>query len=488
MKHMNRIVDEIICILKIVYGDLQSSSREHTLTLGSQYSIFDRIFGKSLTPEVTDTSVFERHAREICTEKPKCDRCIVKKYCSRYKDDEREKYPLKLRQNPTVADLFCGPGGMTIGFEKAGFVPSFVLDSDPHAISTFKFNHPHIPKDRIVCADIREIVRKLENNSAELKEIFQQKPTALIGGPPCQGFSEANRQRLIDDPRNELYKFFVECIALLAPRIFVMENVRGISKISSQIIEDFERIGYSARMAILDALDFGIPQSRIRVFFIGIEATDNKMMDYAHIDEIIRIIDKSKISPPPHALQDALCGLRKLQARKKIGRTDIENESSGLTIDRPFDCDSDKYLLFINSGKKPKIIFNHKARYNNERDIEIFRRLPQGGKSDHPSIQDIMPYKNRSHIFKDKYYKLVAGQPCKTITAHMRLDCNMYIHPVQARGLTPREAARVQSFPDDYFFQGPFSSWFQQIGNAVPSVLAFQIARAIRKSKFGREN
>jgi len=485
MKHTNRMIAQIISILKIVHGD-RPSSAVPALTLDSQHSIFERIFGESFEGQVTKTSVFEQHTREICTEEPKCDRCVVNKYCSKYEGDERAKYPLRLRQNPTVVDLFCGPGGMTLGFEKVGFVPSFVLDSDDHAISTFRFNHPHIPVNRITCAEIGEFVKELENNSEKIRRIFQQKPTALIGGPPCQGFSEANRQRLIDDPRNELYKFFVECISLLKPHIFVMENVRGISKIGSQIIEDFEGIGYSTRMTVLDALDFGIPQSRIRVFFIGIEATDSIIMDYARIDEIIRIIQNSRISPLPYILRDALCGLRKLNARRKKGRTDIENESSGLAIDKPFDCDSDKYLSFINNRKDPKIIFNHKARYNNERDIEIFRRLPQGGKSDHPSIQDIMPYKNRSHIFKDKYYKLVAEEPCKTITAHMRFDCNMYIHPYQARGLTPREAARVQSFPDHYFFQGPFTSWFQQIGNAVPPALSYQIARAIRKSKFGR--
>jgi len=90
-----------------------------------------------------------------------------------------------------------------------------------------------------------------------------------------------------------------------------------------------------------------------------------------------------------------------------------------------------------------------------------------------------MPYKKRSHIFKDKYFKLDEEKPCKTITAHMKFDCNMYIHPNQARGLTPREAARIQSFPDDYFFSGPLSKCFMQIGNAVPPLLSLQICRSI---------
>lgn len=98
------------------------------------------------------------------------------------------------------------------------------------------------------------------------------------------------------------------------------------------------------------------------------------------------------------------------------------------------------YLERINPKNIPTFLYNHKARYNNDRDIEIFSRLHQGDKSDDPKIADIMPYTTRNDIFKDKYYKLIYAQPCKTITAHMKFDCNMYIHPTQARGLTPREA------------------------------------------------
>lgn len=92
-----------------------------------------------------------------------------------------------------------------------------------------------------------------------------------------------------------------------------------------------------------------------------------------------------------------------------------------------------------------------------------------------------MPYKSRSHIFKDKYYKLHPDKPSKTITSHMKFDCNMYIHPFEARGITPREAARIQSFPDNYVFEGSYSKWYAQIGNAVPPILGEIIARSIMK-------
>ena len=125
-------------------------------------------------------------------------------------------------------------------------------------------------------------------------------------------------------------------------------------------------------------------------------------------------------------------------------------------------------------------LFNHKARYNNERDVEIFRRMNPGDNSADPKIADIMPYRRRERIFKDKYFRLEPDKPCKTITAHMRYDCNMYIHPFQARGLTPREAARVQSYPDDYFFRGPYTKTYMQVGNSVPPLMSATIAKVLK--------
>lgn len=158
----------------------------------------------------------------------------------------------------------------------------------------------------------------------------------------------------------------------------------------------------------------------------------------------------------------------------------MECKESGFTV-----CDfvytENDFYKFINGDKKLYKLYNHKNRYNNERDIEIFRRLPQGENSLHESIADIMPYKRRNHIFKDKYFKLDESQVCKTITSHMRFDCNMYIHPWEARGLSPREAARIQTFPDDYIFTGSQNMWYAQVGNAVPVKLAEAIGKGIMK-------
>ena len=180
-----------------------------------------------------------------------------------------------------------------------------------------------------------------------------------------------------------------------------------------------------------------------------------------------------------HPILEALYGLRPLVASRKKNATELGSEGSGYTIERNLGS-TNAYINRINNGKVYDFVLNHKARYNNDRDIEIFGRLLPGDKSDDPKIADIMPYTRRSNIFKDKYYKLEPDKVSKTITAHMKFDCNMYIHPTQARGLTPREAARVQSYPDDYYFKGAYTKTYMQIGNSVPPLLGRVIASAIK--------
>jgi len=297
----------------------------------------------------------------------------------------------------------------------------------------------------------------------------------VMGGPPCQGFSTANRQNIINDPRNKLYKYFIKFINITKPRYVLIENVLGITKKAQDIVEAFNKINYFLKFDILQASDFEIPQNRKRVFFFGVNKEDlffkNKVESFF---DLLKVKKKKT-----YVTKDALYGLPELHAKQKKNDRFYEDIYSGFNILKIKNFKENNYIKLINGNKKVNFIYNHKARYNNKRDIEIFKKLPQGANSTHESIRDIMPYKKRSHIFKDKYFKLDEEKPCKTITAHMKFDCNMYIHPNQARGLTPREAARIQSFPDDYFFSGPLSKCFMQIGNAVPPLLSLQICRSI---------
>lgn len=394
----------------------------------------------------------------------KCVECVVKKYCNAFINNERKTHDQALK----IVDLFCGAGGLSLGFVQEGFYVALANDIEPCCLDTYAHNHPETPRDHIVLGDIRDVVADLGNRTIG-KDI-----DIVVGGPPCQGFSMANRQRLIDDPRNYLYKNYIEVVKKTQPKFFVMENVKGMIGVSNQVKEDFIKIGYAVECCVFNAKDFGVPQNRERLIYIGNRlGIDNVLI----IEKIHQVAKQSK----KYVLRDALFGLRPLQASRERNATECTSDSSGGKIEANSIQEANEYINKINDGIKSHVVCNHKARYNNDRDIEIFGRLYQGDRSDDPKIADIMPYASRNDIFKDKYFKLEEDKICKTITAHMKFDCNMYIHPTQARGLTPREAARVQSYPDDYFFRGPYTKTYMQIGNSVPPILGRAIASVLKE-------
>ncbi|MBQ3605740.1 MAG: DNA cytosine methyltransferase [Muribaculaceae bacterium] len=365
-------------------------------------------------------------------------------------------------------DLFAGCGGLSLGLEQAGFTPWFVNEIVEQFCNTYKRNH-HLDDTHYFVGDIAELNKNIDNYSNILSDVV-----LVCGGPPCQGFSMANRQRILDDPRNNLYKEYLLFLQHVRPAFFIMENVKGMMNKIEEIKQNFfDFLGseYLFDFQILKAQDFGVPQNRERFILIGNRLGINPK-------EIFDEINKHK--RPPFTLRDALIGLPHLEARKVKGAKDVENSQSGFT-ECEFEYLVNEFYEFINGDKSISKLYNHKNRYNNERDIEIYRRLPQGANSLHESIADIMPYSRRNNIFKDKYFKLDETQICKTITSHMKFDCNMYIHPWESRGLSPREAARIQTFPDDYIITGSQNSWYAQVGNAVPVKLAKAIGDGIMK-------
>ena len=366
-----------------------------------------------------------------------------------------------------IVDLFAGCGGLSCGLEQAGFTPWFVNEIVETFCNTYKKNH-NLDDSHYFVGDINDLNENLDDYKEYLEDI-----TLVCGGPPCQGFSMANRQRILDDPRNQLYKAYLYFLSQVRPKFFIMENVKGMSKKIGEIKDDFTKyLGeeYQFDYRLLKAQDFGVPQNRERFIMIGNRVGVNP-------NDIFEEIFKQGRSP--FVLKDALEGLPHLESRKRIGKNE-ENERSGFTV-RQFVYPETEFYHFINGYRHIDKLYNHKNRYNNPRDIEIYRRLPQGANSLHDSIADIMPYSRRNGIFKDKYYKLDETQICKTITSHMKFDCNMYIHPWEARGLSPREAARIQTFPDDYVLTGAQNLWYAQVGNAVPVKLAKAIGMGIMK-------
>ena len=366
-----------------------------------------------------------------------------------------------------MVDLFAGCGGLSLGLEQAGFTPWFVNEIIEPFCNTYKRNH-ELPDDHYFVGDINDL-----NANIKCYEKYLSNITLVCGGPPCQGFSMAHRQRILDDPRNQLYKAYLSFLSMVRPKFFIMENVKGMANKISEIKDNFkEYLGeeYMFDYKLLRAQDFGVPQNRERFILVG-----NRM----GIDPELIFEEIFKKKRQPFVLRDALIGLPHLESRKEVGKNE-ENEISGFT-ERDFEYEINDFYIFINGNKRITKLYNHKNRYNNPRDIEIYRRLPQGANSLHESIADIMPYVRRNGIFKDKYFKLDETQICKTITSHMKFDCNMYIHPWEARGLSPREAARIQTFPDDYILTGAQNLWYAQVGNAVPVKLAKAIGEGIMK-------
>lgn len=396
----------------------------------------------------------------------------------------KEKQKREVATNkPKVVDFFAGAGGLSCGFSQAGYRVCFANDFEDVCVRTYRFNHPELPSASVLKEDIRKIVSNLDDYIHEDIDI-------VVGGPPCQSFSSANQRRIIDDPRNELYKYYIEAIKKICPKFVLMENVKGMLSVADQVVEDYKSIQikkngkvytYDVSYRLLNAVNFGVAQSRERLIYLAVR-NDIAYSKHVTPEVLFHEIEKACEGNPHYNLQSALEYIQPLDAPRVKGKTEVDDEKTGMKIGvNNYDSCGNSYLTSINSGRSLSYTFNHKARYCSDVNYEIFKRLGQGEDATNPKIADIMPYSRRNGIFKDKYFKLYADRPCRTITAHLKMDCLSHIHPYQIRSITPREAARVQSFPDDYLFLGAYLKTYMQIGNAVPVLMAKQIANIIKK-------
>lgn len=401
--------------------------------------------------------------------------------------NNKKRKELQIREaasnKPKMVDFFAGAGGLSCGFSQAGFRVCFANDFEDVCVRTYRYNHPELPSSSVLKEDIRKIVSNIDKYIHEDIDI-------VVGGPPCQSFSSANQRRVIDDPRNELYKYYIEAIKKICPKFVLMENVRGMLSVANQVVEDYKAIKitkngtvytYDVSYRLLNAMNFGVAQSRERLIYLAVR-NDIAYSKQVTPEVLFREIEKVCKENTSYNLQSALEYIQPLDAPRIKGMTEVDDEKTGMKIGlNTFDSCGNPYLDSINSGRSIPYVFNHKARYCNDINYEIFKRLNQGEDATNPKIADIMPYARRNSIFKDKYFKLIANKPCRTITAHLRMDCLSHIHPWQIRSITPREAARIQSFPDDYLFLGTYLKTYMQIGNAVPVLMAKQIANIIKK-------
>lgn len=379
-------------------------------------------------------------------------------------------------------DLFSGAGGFSLGLHNAGINTFAAIEQDKFAAETFQFN---FPKSNVYQRDITTFTNK------EIKSIFSN-INLLIGGPPCQGFSVAGPYKFgILDDRNNLVQEYLRFVSVITPQICILENVKNImnGKLKSKesvidhVLKSFEDMGYKVKIYTLFAPNFGIPQSRTRVFIIAIRKKSNI--------EFPEIIETHGIKKPWVTVSEAL--------------DDLPLIDSGEGFD--FEPKKLKYKFAAKSSyqklmrKNSNGIFNHVAMLHTKRLIERFKHIPQGGSlldvpAEHGQRQRNGNKLDEKPRFKMNNQRLDPNSISQCVTASFQ---STFVHPLLDRNLTAREGARLQSFPDTFIFKGPRTlmsktllvrenreeeiglSQYNQIGNAVPPMLAEAIGKALMK-------
>lgn len=337
----------------------------------------------------------------------------------------------------TVLDLFCGCGGLSLGFEKAGFNVLLGIDMWKDALETFKYNHKN---SAILCADLST----LSPETVEEK-IDHQTVDVIIGGPPCQGFSIAGK-RIVDDERNKLYKSFVRMVSYFKPKAFVMENVPNILSIGGgvvkeAIIKDFEEIGYTVVNKVLLASNYGVPQNRRRAIFVGL--LNGETFEYPEPS-----------TPTPVTAWEAI--------------SDLPEES----IEEGGAYTSEPQSEYQKRMRENSIaVYNHEITIHNDKTKEIIAMVPDGG--NYKDLPEELQQTRKVHI---AWTRLCSTKPSITIdTGHFH-----HFHYLYNRVPTVRESARIQSFPDDFIFLCGKTSKLKQVGNAVPPLMAMAIANQLK--------
>lgn len=366
-----------------------------------------------------------------------------------------------------LIDLFAGCGGLSTGFEMAGFSVVAAIEKDEWASETYKLNHPETKVFTEDITTVYDLESLLPNPSVAID--------GIIGGPPCQGFSlSGNRDK--NDPRNSLFMEFVRFVRYFKPRFFVMENVTGIlsmktktgEKVKDLIEAEFTDAGYNLEVFTLNAAEFGVPQSRLRVFFIGLR--NDIPYDKEKIEPKGFLFGSDQIS-----IAEAIMDLPQIQS----GQGETEQEY-------PIEAQND-YQQEMRKGSAK--VYNHISMRHTPRLVERFSHIGFG-----QSVADVAEeHQQRKRGEADKISGKVYSQnnmrpypdkPSPTIPASFQSN---FVHPYLNRNYTAREGARLQSFPDIYVFCGKRTtmSWeknlsqYQQIGNAVPPLLAKAIAKKI---------
>lgn len=381
-------------------------------------------------------------------------------------------------------DLFCGAGGFSKGMENAGFTCIGGIELNETIAKTHQLNHVN---SHTISGDIRDIPPE---KFAEI--IGTNHVDVIIGGPPCPTFSTIGDAKIKsvtgkptrEDPRNELFMDYLKYVDYFRPDIFVIENVPNfITKYKGEIfkkaVEIIENIGktegsdgiYEVEkpVQVLNSVYYGVPQTRRRMMLVAHKKT-GQHYEYPKQTHYYDQEDGSlkKILKPAVTVEQAISDLPTITDNWRISECTYSKNKN-----------LNDYQKLMRKNQKTNTVKNNICRMSNDRAKKVFNHMKQGDKyMDLPKeVRRILPF--REDIFQDRLKRIVANQPCWTVIAHIGMDGYMYIHPTECRTLSVREAARIQSFPDDFVFVGNQQETYVQVGNAVPPLLGEAIGKSV---------
>ncbi len=397
-----------------------------------------------------------------------------------------------MNKNYKFIDLFCGAGGFAKGFQMAGFDCLGGIDNVKAAVDTHSYNFPN---SKSICKDIREI------EPEEFHKVIgkENKVDVIIGGPPCPTFSTIGHAKIqsisrmkdkdiTDDPRNELFMDYLKYVKYFQPDIFVMENVPNfmtkykgktferVKQIMENDLPEYEIVNPTQ---VLNSVFYGVPQVRKRMILVACKKglTFEYPKPTHWYDELLstkctKTYEKSKVLnqtdlPLYVDVKTAISDLPTITDNWRINECEYS-----------YNENLHPYQILMRKNTK-KTVKNNICRMSNDRAKKVFSYMKEGDiYMDLPKeVRSILPY--REDIFKDKLKRLVNSNPSWTILAHIGMDGYMYIHPEELRTLSVREAARIQSFPDDFIFIGGQGQTYIQVGNAVPPLLSYSVAKSV---------
>lgn len=346
-------------------------------------------------------------------------------------------------------DLFAGVGGLSLGFEMAGAKILMANEYDESIATSYVKNRPD---NNMIIKDITKL--DIKSTFANIKDSVD----IVIGGPPCQGFSQKGQRKTINDPRNFLFKYYFNVVDFIRPKYFVMENVPNLltaenGYFKKEITEMFSNIGYTINSDVLNASDFGVPQNRRRAFIIG----------KLGAEKVVFPQKKTKKTTAWEAISD----LAFLNSGEGAFEQNYRNGSQS------------EYQKLLRSDSEK--LFNHVATSHSDIAIKRMAMVPEGG-----GRNDLPKEELTKSIYSGTWGRIVKDDVAVTITTRFDTPSSgRFTHPFLNRAITVREAARLQSFPDNFVFYGTKTSQMKQVGNAVPPLLAKAVAEAIIKDNAG---